>query len=371
MSPTQLIIKSAAAAQVEKYWDEQVDVPFEIKEVAQDGTFAGYASTFGNVDHDRDVILPGAFGKTLSKKNPKQIKMLWQHDPRQPIGVYEVLREDKRGLYVEGRLVLEVAQAREAHALMLAGALDSMSIGFAIPKNGYEIDEKKRVRVIKEVDLWEVSVVTFPANPKASIRRVKSVVPFQDLPLANRGRAWDGTAAEKRIRQWAGGGSSIEDMDWDKYKKAFVWYDGDEPQNVTSYKLGIADIVSGELVVVPRAVFAAAGALMGARGGVDIPDNERDRVVSHLERYYSKLDMESPFKAIDMGESVKSYVQALLATCQTERDFERTLRDVGFSKKDATAFASVREPQWDAEGEEIATKLTEAVELLKAFNQTN
>jgi HK97 family phage prohead protease len=364
--------KSAQAADLdEKLYDEYLDVSFEIKEVAEDGTFTGYASTFGNVDSDRDVIAQGAFTKSLKRKKPKQVKLLWQHDRRQPIGVWEEITEDNRGLKVKGRLVLDVNQAREAYALMKAGAIDAMSIGFAIPRDGYEIDEKKRVRVIKEADLWEISVVTFPANPKATISRVKSVVPFQDLPIADRGRAWDGAAAEARVRQWAGGGSSLEDMDWEKYRHAFLWYDAENPEQVTSYKLGVADVINGELTVVPRAIFASAGAVLGARGGVDVPSGERPRIISHLERYYSKLDMESPFKALDMGETVKSYVQALLATCDTEREFERTLREVGFSKKDATAFASIREPQWDAGDEEAEAKLNEALDLLKTINCTS
>ena len=349
-------------------WDEQYDATFEIKEVSADGTFSGYGSTFGNMDSDRDVIAPGAFDKSLKRKKPSDIKLLWQHNPQEPIGVWEEMVQDSKGLKVRGRLLINqnVPLADKAYALMKAGALGAMSIGFAIPKNGYEIDEKKQVRVIKEADLWECSIVTFPANPKAKIQRVKSVVPFQDLPMADRGRAWDAAAAEKRVRQWAGGGTSLEDMDWAKYKQAFLWFDSDNPTEITRYKLPVADVVGGELTVIPRGVFASAGALLGARGGVDIPDNERSRVISHVERYYSKLDLESPFKMIDMGEAVKSFGAAMLAACDGPVSFKQALTDLGFSKKQAEDYSATFAPQTETEEtEEVAAKFTELAALFK------
>lgn len=352
-------------------WDEEMDVGFEVKEVSADGTFTGYGSTFGNMDSDRDVIAPGAFSKSLSRRKIGDIKLLWQHDPREPIGVWEEMTEDSRGLKVKGRLLINqnVPLADKAYALMKAGALSSMSIGFAIPRDGYEIDEKKRVRVIKEADLWECSIVTFPANPKAKIQRVKSAVPYQDLPLADRGRAWDSATAEKRVRQWAGGASNIEDMDWSKYRQGFLWFDSDNPEAVTSYKLGIADVVSGELMAIPRGIFAAAGVLMGARGGVDIPDEAKARAQSHLERYYSKMDLESPFKMIDMGDALKSYGVAMLAACDGPVSFKQTLTELGFSKKQAEDVSSQIDPRTEAEeNHEAEAKLKEAMALLQSLN---
>jgi len=346
-----------------------LDVQMEIKEVAADGTFQGYGAVFGNVDLGRDVIAAGAFTDTLAKSG--KVKMLWQHDPHQPIGVWEQMTEDKRGLFVKGRLLINqgVPKADEAYALLKAGALDGMSIGYEIPEGGATFDDKKRVRTINKAHLWEVSLVTFPMNPKASVTRVKSAVPFQDLPLADRGRAWDSAAAEARVRQWAGGASDLADMDWGMYRKAFLWFDSDNAEAVTSYKLPIADVIGGELTAVPRAIFAAAGALLGARGGVELSDEAKKRIASHLERYYSKLDMESPFKALDMSESVKSAVHARLAACVDVRDYEQTLRDVGFSQKEAKAVASVVfKPQRDVE-ESARGAIKDACEILRSINQ--
>jgi hypothetical protein len=115
---------------------------------------------------------------------------------------------------------------------------------------------------------------------------------FQDLPLADRDREWDGSQAESRVRKWAG----AEDGPNEKYRDAFVWYDGDNKDNFTAYKLPIADVVDGELKAVPRAVMSAAGVVDGARGGVDVPDDEVDRIKSHLARYYKKMGDAPPWQ---------------------------------------------------------------------------
>ncbi len=159
---------------------ERLDLPFELKSVAtlrQDdgaevGLFEGLASTFGDRDMVGDIIAPGAFRASLAR--PERIKMLWQHDARAPIGTWEHLVETAAGLAVKGRLVLEVQRAREALALLRAGAVDALSIGFSVPKNGAILEHDTSQRRITAVDLWEISVVTFPANPKARVSRVKT-----------------------------------------------------------------------------------------------------------------------------------------------------------------------------------------------------
>jgi hypothetical protein len=119
-----------------------------------------------------------------------------------------------------------------------------------------------------------------------------AVTPFQDLPLADRDREWDGDSAEKRVRRWAG----AEDGPNSKYRDAHVWYDADQKEEFGSYKLLIADVVDGGLSAVPRGVMAAAAVMQGARGGVDLPDNDIDRVKSHLAKYYDKMDDTAPWE---------------------------------------------------------------------------
>ena len=119
-----------------------------------------------------------------------------------------------------------------------------------------------------------------------------AVTSFQDLPLADRDREWDGDAADKRIRKWA----NAEDEPNQKYRDTHVWYDADNKDNFTAYKLLICDVVKGKVVAVPRGVVAAGGVMQGARGGIDIPDSDVDRVKSHLAKYYRKMDRTPPWE---------------------------------------------------------------------------
>jgi hypothetical protein len=119
-----------------------------------------------------------------------------------------------------------------------------------------------------------------------------AVPSFQDLPLADRDREWDGAAAEKRVRDWAG----ATDEPNAKYRDAHAWYDSDNPQNFGSYKMLIADVVDGRLKAVPRGVMSAGGILEGARGGVDLPRSDVPRVKSHLAKYYKKMGEEPPWE---------------------------------------------------------------------------
>lgn len=156
---------------------------FEIKAVEDDGLFSGYLSVFDEVDSYNEVIKKGAFRKTLSdwKKKKRMPPILWQHDTTQPIGVFTDLAEDERGLKVDGQLlVAEVQRAREAHALMKAGAVSGMSIGFNTVKD--QTDRESGVRTLTEVRLWEGSIVTFPAQDNARITDVRSLIEGGELP---------------------------------------------------------------------------------------------------------------------------------------------------------------------------------------------
>lgn len=137
------------------------------KGIGRDGAFAGYASLFEREDLGRDIVQRGAFAACLARRGPAGIKMLWQHDPTQPIGTWLTIAEDTRGLRVHGRLLPGVARAREAAALLEAEVLDGLSIGFRATKS--RRDPRSGVRRILEVDLWEISLVTFPLLPDARI----------------------------------------------------------------------------------------------------------------------------------------------------------------------------------------------------------
>ena len=134
-----------------------------------DGTvISGYASLFGKTDQGGDIVALGAYNKSLgaTKAQGRNIKMLWQHDPTQPIGVWDEVHEDAKGLWVKGRLLPDVAKAKEASALLAAGAIDGLSIGYRTVKSTKDTHGHRH---LTELDLWEVSLVTFPMLPEARV----------------------------------------------------------------------------------------------------------------------------------------------------------------------------------------------------------
>lgn len=148
-------------------------VSLEVKALAdEDGTFEGYASVFGNVDGGNDVMSPGCFSASLAKRGTGKVKMLWQHDTRHIIGKWLEMREDSKGLWCKGKLFMGVQAGKECYELMKEGAIDSLSIGYRTKRE--EWDRDAEVRRLHEVDLLEVSAVTFPMNEMATISLVKS-----------------------------------------------------------------------------------------------------------------------------------------------------------------------------------------------------
>ncbi len=140
-----------------------------------DGTVEGYASLFGEIDQARDMVMPGAFTQTLKQRGLRRIPMLFQHDPSEPVGAWLELREDFRGLWARGRLIPDVARGRELLALVEQGAIDGLSIGYRTVRG--RIDPATRIRRLYQVDLWEISIVTFPLLDSARVRAVKSTIP--------------------------------------------------------------------------------------------------------------------------------------------------------------------------------------------------
>lgn len=145
-----------------------------IKATGDGGEVEGYGSVFGVRDSYDDVISAGAFKASLAahKAAGTMPAMLWQHDAAEPIGVWTEMVEDERGLRIKGRLAMDTARGKEAHALLKMGALNGLSIGFISKQWAYDRDTE--VRTLTEVDLWEVSLVTFPANGASRITGVKA-----------------------------------------------------------------------------------------------------------------------------------------------------------------------------------------------------
>ena len=162
---------------------ETLDIQFEYKaEEEEKGIFSGYGSIFGNKDLGNDIVVEGAFAKSIGRKGAKAVKMLYQHRQDEPIGVFDEIIEDRRGLKVKGRLAMGTQRGREVYELMKMGALDGLSIGYRVDPKGVDYDEKGKRRYLKSVDLMEISAVTFPMNPRARVQAVKG--------------------AERTVREW-------------------------------------------------------------------------------------------------------------------------------------------------------------------------
>ena len=156
---------------------QRLDIPLKIKSVSETGEFSGYGSVFGVKDSYSDIVMPGAFKASLAHWQEKgQLPaMLWQHNMSEPIGIYTKMEEDDTGLYVEGRLLINGDPlAKRAHVHMKAGSLSGLSIGYTL--TDYEWDKGKEAWMLKEIDLWELSLVTFPANDEARISEVKAAL---------------------------------------------------------------------------------------------------------------------------------------------------------------------------------------------------
>ena len=143
----------------------------QLTSIAPQGAFEGYASIFGLVDLGDDIVVRGAFRDSLMKRGAGRVKMLWMHRADEPIGRWTSLSEDARGLKVAGQLNLDVAKAREVHALLRAGTVDGLSIGY---RSEHAVrDRVTGLRNLLKIDLWEISVVTFPMLPQARVFAVK------------------------------------------------------------------------------------------------------------------------------------------------------------------------------------------------------
>ncbi len=157
---------------------------FELRAVDDMGAIEGYGSVFGVKDTYDDVVAPGAFMMSLGEHRAAGTMpaMLWQHDPGEPVGVWTDMIEDEKGLRVKGRIVMETERGRAAHALLKAGALRGLSIGFM--SKAWSYDKESGVRTLTQIDLWEVSLVTFPANGRATVDSVKGAIEAIDQVAA-------------------------------------------------------------------------------------------------------------------------------------------------------------------------------------------
>lgn len=284
------------------------------------GIIKGHIATF-DIDRGFDRFVPGAFKESLERhlQDNRQIRLKDHHG--RTVGGFPInlVFEDEKGLFGTGEINLEVQQGREAFALAKQGVLSDFSIGFT----SLEDQLVNGIRVIHKAEVWEGSIVDEPMNPEARITEVKSVIPFQDLAIASQDKEWDSTKALSHLEELIDGNTLHP-----KFKKAFLWCDGTHAEIKESYKLPVADIINGRLVVIPKGVFAATKAIQNNK--VDIPNADRPEVIKNIEKYYAKMGLDSPFdgdqKQYFVSDDIKEW---------TERDIEKFLKSTGMMSRNA------------------------------------
>lgn len=305
-----------------------------VKNIDEDeGVLDAAVASVGVTDRAGDVIDQDGWKLQNFTKNPQ---LLWGHnqrDYRPPIGRVEKIwfegkGEDKK-LMFRPKFDLKDDFAKEIYRKYKEGFLHAFSVGF----QAMEREEN----VFKEQELLEISAVAVPANPEALVVQrafkdskikpvswdevydeeekeekeekqarelVKGPVAYHGWDTVDEDREWDARQAEKRLRQFAGGPDK-EDIDWSKYQRGFGWYKDSDEDNFSAYKLPHHDVIEGNLKTVWRGVAAAMAALMGARGGVDMPDSDKKSVYNHLVKHYEQFDKEPPEYKYVKDESLK------------------------------------------------------------------
>lgn len=277
---------------------------------AEQGIVEHLITVFGILDDGGDISHPGSFTKTLAERGHK-VLVLDNHNygsvlsvVAKPVRIYEVRREElplevltefptaTGGVMAETQFLMDTPEGQGVFNRIKAGALKEWSYGYdALDKDHSKItvnNVEHTVRNLRTIKLYEYSPVLWGMNPATMTMSAKGVNGAAGLPLASRDMAWDAAAAEKRVREWAG----AEDEPNTKYRRAFFWFDGDDPDVFGSYKLQFADVVDGELTGIPRGLFAVAGVLQGARGGADIPESDQQQIKGRVSSYYNKMRRE-------------------------------------------------------------------------------
>lgn len=282
----------------------------EVKVIDGDaGIVENIITVFGVLDKGNDISLPGSFSKTIVERGLK-VLVLDQHRTDStlnivgkplslreigraelPLSIQKAYPEATGGVLATTQFFMDTPEGAGVFARIKAGGLREWSYGYDVIQQEYKtVDwrgEPVQARMLQQVRLYEYSPVLWGMAESATLS-AKSATGATGLPLADRGRAWDSTAAEGRVRTWA----DATEAPNSKYRSAFFWYDNSAPDNFTSYKLQFADVVDGELTAIPRGIFAVAAVLQGSRGGVDIPAADQAAIKRRVAAYYARMRSE-------------------------------------------------------------------------------
>lgn len=312
--------------------DDLIFLTLDSAKVIQEGNFVSFPLIASVSDVPLEghgmVFKVGAFKSAIKKLKTdgiEKVPLLYNHDSNNIIGGLPVssIFERKGVLTMTAELNLALSQARDVFELLKQKVLKEVSVGVVLDPGEVEYDDDTKLLNIEGVkQIREASIVFDAANSQARVSGFKATS-FTDLPLADNTKPWDKASAVKRVRAF----TDSEDSPTSRYKRSFFWFDSENSDNFTAYKLPFADVVGGRLVAVPRAISAVVGALKGARGGVNIPESDRAGVERHVNRYLVKMGKDKAFAQKEINE-------------YDIRDCERFLRDNGLSTLASKTFIS-------------------------------
>lgn len=335
-------------------------IDLEEKAVSEDNdvyTFTGYAAVFNNVDQGNDVILPGAFKHSLEKHGLPLL--CFQHKMDEVVGCLTDAREDKKGLWVKGEMPKDddFVRGRLVPQLKRRG-IRGMSIGY----KSLESERRKSdgARLLKKLRCFETSFVSLAMNPLAGVESVKGLVPFADLRIDREAKTWDAAAAFKRLRE------HFKD-DADAMKQAFLYIDPDKSVDEWDTRFLIGDVdESGCVKAANHALLRVPACLYGSRQGDSLPEEVGDAVKSVLDRYFQRLDLESPAKSLSVSEWSVLDAGEREARLRGFGVSQRLAKQLVFGQRDADRSQGERDvrPNDDAL-KLISTALIEAVAAIK------
>jgi HK97 family phage prohead protease len=341
----------------------------EIKELKEDGSFEGYVAAFNNIDFGNDILDSKAFEEEPAGK---YYSLLADHDTKKPIGKFQIefdnygvkfknarfnlMRDERTGAFL-------VPMAAEKYANLKNGDISGFSMGYMTKSDDCEFKtvEGKRCRAIKKAKLMEGSVVTFPMNDKARLTGIKTVNPKTNFPFTDRNYEWDASSAEERIREY----TKSENEPDSTYNRYFMYFDSGRSKFFDAYKLPFVDIIDGEPHIVPKAIFAIAGVLEGAREGVNIPEGDKAKIKEIINNVYIAMAKEFNDPSLTSPLKGKS-----LDEVSSIKEVESILKESGFSNKEAkTLISKVKEfsnqVQCDFENEKTIDALRDATQNIK------
>jgi len=343
---------------------EYKTLSFKVEEIQGDEEFfrfSGLAST-SDIDRGDDIIAPGAFSESLKELDPV---VLWIHQMKEPIGITKALHTargiefaaklPRKDTLVSGRVIPQIE----------IGSVRTMSIGFEICVFSFKEIHERRIRIIEKGKLYEISPVPIPMNPNAAIEHFKifddltskTVTGFKNLPLADRKTKWSKKAAIPRIREHTGSSEKPSRS----YRKYFMWFDSANASDFTAYKLPYADWIDGKFKAVPRALIAIKAAVGGARGGLDVPEADKPKILRHAERYLSQLE-----------DAEKSFILSDVEDIETREDLNEFLKETGlFSRKALIKLSSSLPSRRKSEESAIAAAFAEITNEIKTLSEFN